>query len=55
MTRAIRIHEPGGPEALRWEEVQVGEPGDGQVRLAHNAVGLNYIDVHHRGGLYPLP
>ncbi len=55
MTRAIRIHEPGGPEALRWEEVEVGEPGDGQVRLAHNAVGLNYIDVYHRSGLYPLP
>jgi NADPH2:quinone reductase len=55
MTQAIRIHEPGGPEALRWDEVQVGEPGDGQVRLAHNAVGLNYIDVYHRSGLYPLP
>ncbi len=55
MTRAIRIHEPGGPEALRWEEVEVGEPGDGQVRLAHNAVGLNYIDIYHRTGLYPLP
>jgi len=55
MTRAIRIHETGGPEVLRWEEVEVGEPGDGQVRLAHGAVGLNYIDVYHRSGLYPLP
>ena len=55
MTRAIRIHQPGGPEELRWEEVEVGEPGDGQVRLVHSAVGLNYIDVYHRTGLYPLP
>jgi len=55
MTRAIRIHEPGGPEALRWEDVEVGEPGNGQIRLAQNAVGLNYIDVYHRTGLYPLP
>ncbi len=55
MTRAIRIHETGGPEVLRWEEVEVGEPGEGQVRLAQGAVGLNYIDVYHRSGLYPLP
>ena len=55
MTRAIRIHETGGPEVLRWEEVEVGEPGEGQVRLAHGAVGLNYIDIYHRSGLYPLP
>jgi NADPH:quinone reductase len=55
MTRAIRIHEPGGPEVLRWEEVEVGKPGDGQVRLAQSAVGLNYIDIYHRTGLYPLP
>ncbi len=55
MTRAIRIHEPGGPDVLRWEEVEVGEPGDGQVRLAQSAVGLNYIDVYQRTGLYPLP
>ncbi|HSF95935.1 MAG TPA: alcohol dehydrogenase catalytic domain-containing protein, partial [Thermohalobaculum sp.] len=55
MTRAIRIHAPGGPEVLRWEEVEVGEPGEGQVRLAQSAVGLNFIDVYHRTGLYPLP
>ncbi len=55
MTRAIRIHEHGGPEVLRWEEVEVGEPGDGQVRLAQSAVGLNYIDIYQRTGLYPLP
>ena len=54
MTHAIRIHEAGRPEALRWEEVEVGDPGPGQVRLTQTAVGLNYIDVYHRTGLYPL-
>lgn len=53
MAHAIRVHEPGGPEVLRWEEVQVGEPGPGQVRLRQETVGLNYIDVYHRTGLYP--
>ena len=55
MPKAIRIHEHGGPEVLRWEEVEVGEPGPGQLRVRHGAVGLNYIDVYHRTGLYPLP
>ncbi len=55
MTHAIRIHETGGPEVLRWEPVEVGAPGPGQVRLVQRAVGLNYIDVYHRSGLYPLP
>ncbi|MDG4555235.1 MAG: quinone oxidoreductase [Candidatus Competibacter sp.] len=55
MPKAIRIHEYGGPEALRWEEVEVGDPGPGQLRIRHAAVGLNYIDVYHRTGLYPLP
>lgn len=55
MPKAIRIHAPGGPEALRWEDVTVGEPGPGLVRLRQTAVGLNYIDVYHRTGLYPLP
>jgi NADPH2:quinone reductase len=54
MVRAIRIHETGGPEVLRWEETEVGKPGPGQVRLRHTAVGLNYIDTYHRTGLYPL-
>ena len=52
---AIRIHQTGGPEAMRWEEVEVGEPGPGQVRIRHTAVGLNFIDTYHRSGLYPLP
>ncbi|MDE2260846.1 MAG: quinone oxidoreductase [Betaproteobacteria bacterium] len=54
MTHAIRIHQTGGPEVLKWESVEVGEPGPGQVRLQHRAVGLNYIDVYHRSGTYPI-
>ena len=54
MTHAILIHKPGGPEEMCWEEVQVGAPGPGQVRLNQTAVGLNYIDCYHRSGLYPL-
>lgn len=55
MTKAIRIHEHGGPEVLRWEDITVGDPGPGEVRLRHRAVGLNFIDVYHRTGLYPVP
>src|SRR5262245_30961750 len=57
MTHAIRVHENGGPEMLRWEPFDPGQPGPGQVRLRHTAVGLNFIDVYHRTGLYkqPLP
>ncbi len=53
--KAIRIHSTGGPEVLAWEEVSVGEPGRAQARVRHTAVGLNFIDVYHRSGLYPLP
>ena len=53
MTHAIRVHETGGPEVLQWEEVDVGEPGAGQARIRQHAVGLNFIDVYHRTGLYP--
>ena len=53
MIHAIRVHETGGPDVLKWEEIDVGEPGPGQVRLKHEAIGLNYIDVYHRTGLYP--
>ena len=52
MSSAIRIHEIGGPEVLRWEEVTVGDPGPGEVRLRHGAVGLNFIDVYFRTGVY---
>lgn len=53
MARAIRVHETGGPEVLRWEEVDVGKPGPGHVRIRQQAAGLNFIDVYHRTGLYP--
>lgn len=53
--KAIRIHEAGGPEAMRYEDIEVGAPGEGQVRLQQTAIGLNYIDVYHRSGVYPLP
>jgi NADPH2:quinone reductase len=54
MTHAITIHEHGGPDVLRWEEIDVGDPGEGEVRVRQTAVGLNFIDVYHREGLYPL-
>ncbi len=53
MTHAIVVHETGGPEVLQWEAVSVGDPGEGEVRIRHTAVGLNYIDVYFRTGLYP--
>ncbi|HET7282153.1 MAG TPA: alcohol dehydrogenase catalytic domain-containing protein, partial [Sphingomicrobium sp.] len=52
MPHAIRVHQTGGPEVLKWEEVDVGEPGSGQVRLRQESAGLNFIDVYHRSGLY---
>lgn len=54
MTHAIRIHELGGPEVLRWETIEVPEPGPGQVRIRHTAIGLNFIDTYERTGLYAL-
>jgi NADPH2:quinone reductase len=55
MPYAIRIQQHGGPEVMRWEEVDVGDPGPGQVRVRNTAVGLNYIDTYQRSGLYPMP
>jgi NADPH2:quinone reductase len=55
MTHAIRIHQPCAPDVLKWEEVEIGEPGPGQVRIRQAAAGLNFIDVYHRTGLYKLP
>jgi NADPH2:quinone reductase len=52
MPHAIRIHENGGPEVLKWEEVDVGDPRPGQVKIRQEAAGLNFIDVYHRTGLY---
>ena len=53
MTMAIRVHETGGPEVLKWEEIEVGAPGPDEIRVRHSAVGLNFIDVYFRTGLYP--
>src|SRR5258705_13080330 len=54
MVQAIRFAKAGGPEVLEWQPVDVGKPGQGQVRLRHTAVGLNYIDTYQRSGLYPM-
>lgn len=54
MVKAVRLAAQGGPEVLELVEVAVGEPGPGEIRVRHHAVGLNYIDVYHRSGLYPL-
>lgn len=55
MTKAIRIHTPGGPEVMKWEDVPTPEPGPGEALIRHEAVGLNYIDVYFRSGLYKAP
>jgi NADPH2:quinone reductase len=55
MPHAIRVHQTGGPEVLKWEQVEVGDPGSGEVRLRQEAAGVNFIDVYHRTGLYPQP
>jgi NADPH2:quinone reductase len=54
MPHAIRIHAAGGPEVLKWEEVAVGDPGPGEARVRHTAIGVNYIDTYHRSGLYKV-
>src|SRR5215831_7293453 len=54
MAHAIRFEKPGGPDVLTWQTVEVGKPGQGQVRLRHTVVGVNYIDTYHRSGLYAL-
>ncbi len=54
MTKAVRFHKTGGPEVLQFEDVQVGEPGQGQARVRHTAIGVNFIDTYQRSGLYPM-
>jgi NADPH:quinone reductase len=54
MPHAVRIYETGGPENLKWEQIEVGDPGPGQVRVRNTAVGLNFIDTYQRSGLYPM-
>src|SRR5438270_8428867 len=55
MPHAIRIHTPGGPEALVYEEINVAPPGPAEARVRHTAIGVNFIDTYHRSGLYALP
>ncbi len=55
MAKAVRFYEAGGPEVLRYEDIEVGDPGPGQVRLRHVAVGLNFADTYFRSGIYPIP
>jgi NADPH2:quinone reductase len=54
MVHAIRFHKPGGPEVLVWEEVGLAKPGPGEARIRHTAVGLNFVDIYNRSGLYPV-
>jgi NADPH2:quinone reductase len=55
MAKAIRFHKAGGPEVLQLDDVQVGDPGQGQVRIKHTAIGVNFVDTYQRSGLYPMP
>ncbi len=55
MTYAVRVHETGGPDVLKYEKIEVPRPGPGEVLVRHTAIGLNFIDIYHRSGLYPLP
>lgn len=55
MNRAIRFERTGGPEVMAWVAHAPGAPGPGEVRVRHHAVGVNFIDTYHRGGLYPVP
>jgi NADPH2:quinone reductase len=54
MAKAVRFHKQGGPEVLQYDEVQVGEPGPGQARLRQSAIGVNFLDIYQRSGLYPM-
>lgn len=55
MVKAVRIHETGGPDVMRYEDVDIGDPGAGEIKIRNSFIGLNYIDTYHRSGLYPVP
>ncbi|XP_047341457.1 quinone oxidoreductase-like [Impatiens glandulifera] len=55
MVKAIRVHELGGPEVLKWEVVEIGEPKEGEIRVKNKAIGLNFIDIYFRKGVYKAP
>jgi NADPH2:quinone reductase len=54
MPTSVRFHKQGGPEVLQVEETSVGEPGPGQARVRHKAIGVNFVDTYQRSGLYPM-
>jgi NADPH:quinone reductase len=54
MSKAVRFHRQGGPEVLQVDDVQVGDPGPGQIRIRHTAIGVNFVDTYQRSGLYPM-
>src|SRR3979409_2321286 len=54
MAKAVRFHKQGGPEVLQLDDVEVGDPGPGQVRIRHTAIGVNFVDTYQRSGLYPM-
>ena len=54
-THAIRIHKNGGPSVMKWEEVELPDPGPGEILIRNTAVGFNFVDTYHRSGLYKLP
>jgi len=54
MAKAVRFHKQGGPEVMQYDDVQVGDPGPGQARIRHTAIGVNFVDVYQRSGLYPM-
>ena len=55
MAKVVRLLETGAPEVIRFENIEVGDPAEGQARVRHTAIGVNFLDVYHRSGLYPLP
>ena len=55
MSKAVRLYEQGGPEVLKYDDITIPTPSAGEAQIRHAAIGLNYIDVYHRSGLYPLP
>ena len=54
-THAIRVHQTGGPEVMKFEEIELSPPGKGEVQIEHRAIGVNYIDIYFRSGMYPAP
>lgn len=55
MTYGFRFHQPGGPDVLNWEQIELSKPGPGEVHIRHTAVGLNFVDIYNRAGVYPVP